>query len=77
LPKNSTSIGTAGVGSDGPSAAYQPPCSSGLGTKSYTFTVYALSAAPTFTSTVTGSVLLSAISSTTVATGSMVLTLTR
>ena len=46
LPRNSTAIGTFGVGSDGPQAAYQPPCSQGPGAKIYTFTVYALSSAP-------------------------------
>lgn len=46
LPRNSTGIGTLGVGSDGPQAAYQPPCSQGPGAKIYTFTVYALSATP-------------------------------
>ena len=46
LAKNSQGIGTPGVGSNGNSAAYQPPCSKGAGPKTYTFTVYALSAAP-------------------------------
>jgi phosphatidylethanolamine-binding protein (PEBP) family uncharacterized protein len=57
-------IGIAGVGSDGPSAGYQPPCSQGPGAKTYTFTIYALSAAPTLTvpaSQVTGPLLAAAI----------------
>jgi hypothetical protein len=47
LAKNSSGIGTLGVGSDGPQAAYQPPCSQGPGAKLYTYTQYALSASPT------------------------------
>lgn len=46
LAKDSYGVGVAGVGSDGPVAAYQAPCSQGLGAKTYTYTVYALSAAP-------------------------------
>ena len=46
LAKDSYGVGTLGVGSDGPIAAYQAPCSQGLGEKSYSFTVYALSAPP-------------------------------
>ena len=46
LAKDSYGVGTLGVGSDGPTVAYQPPCSQGLGEKAYTLTVYALSASP-------------------------------
>ena len=46
LARDSYGVGTLGVGSDGPIVAYQPPCSQGLGEKSYTFTLYALSASP-------------------------------
>ncbi|NJD09998.1 MAG: YbhB/YbcL family Raf kinase inhibitor-like protein [Gemmatimonadetes bacterium] len=46
LAENATGVGTAGVTSDGPLAAYSPPCSQGPGLKTYTFTIYALSAAP-------------------------------
>ena len=79
LTKNSTNVGTSGLGSDGPTTGYQAPCSSGPGKKDYTFTIYALSASPTFSSgtTVTGTVLTSAISSTTLASGSIVLSVTR
>jgi phosphatidylethanolamine-binding protein (PEBP) family uncharacterized protein len=77
LAKNTTGVGTAGLGSDGPNYGYQAPCSSGLGTKDYTFTMYALSATPTLSGVVTGSVLTSAISSTTLAKGSITLTYTR
>jgi phosphatidylethanolamine-binding protein (PEBP) family uncharacterized protein len=77
LSTNTTGVGTAGLGSDGPNYGYQAPCSSGLGTKSYIFTMYALSAAPSVSGVVTGSILTSAISSTTLATGSITLTYTR
>ena len=77
LATNTTGVGTAGLGSDGPDYGYQPPCSQGLGTKSYIFTMYALSAAPSVSGVVTGSVLTSAISSTTLATGSITFTVTR
>ena len=77
LATNTSGVGTAGLGSDGPTYGYQAPCSSGLGTKSYIFTMYALSAAPSVSGVVTGSVLTSAISSTTLATGSITFTVTR
>jgi len=47
VAKNSSGVGTLGVGSDGPQAAYQPPCSQGPGAKLCTFTLHALSASPT------------------------------
>jgi PKD repeat protein len=59
-----TTVGTAGVSTDGPQLRYYPPCSTGPGAKTYTFTLYALSAAPTFSvpeSQVTGPILTSAI----------------
>jgi phosphatidylethanolamine-binding protein (PEBP) family uncharacterized protein len=43
LSKNSILVGTYGAGSDGPTLAYQPPCSQGPGLKKYKFTLYALS----------------------------------
>lgn len=44
-----TQIGTPGLTSDGPLFAYSPPCSAGgSGLKTYTFTLYALSARPVF-----------------------------
>ena len=75
LVKNSRSVGTFGVGSDGPSAAYQPPCSQGPGAKIYTFTLYALSAPPRFAGggAVTGATVTSAIAPVTL--GSAVLNL--
>jgi phosphatidylethanolamine-binding protein (PEBP) family uncharacterized protein len=79
LAKDSYGVGTLGVGSDGPFVGYQPPCSQGLGAKSYTFTVYALSAAPSIaTNTVaTGASLSAAISSITLGTASLSLTYNR
>ena len=59
-----TTVGTAGVSTDGSDLRYYPPCSSGPGLKNYTFTLYALSAVPTFSvpeSQVGGQALLSAI----------------
>ena len=75
LAKSSRSVGTFGVGSDGPSAAYQPPCSQGPGAKIYTFTLYALSAPPRFAGggAVTGATVASAIAPVTL--GSAVLNL--
>jgi len=44
-----TQVGTPGLTSDGPQFSYSPPCSAaGSGLRSYTFTIYALSAAPVF-----------------------------
>jgi phosphatidylethanolamine-binding protein (PEBP) family uncharacterized protein len=65
LAKNSSGVGTAGVGSDGPTRGYQPPCSQGPGAKKYTFTLYALSASPQLPSApdqVTGAGVTQAIS---------------
>ena len=59
-----TTLGTAGLTSDGPNLAWSPPCSQGPGAKVYTFTVYALSAAPELPASprdVTGPVLTAAI----------------
>jgi hypothetical protein len=43
-----TTVGTAGLSTDGPELRYYAPCSSGPGDKVYTFTIYALSGSPTF-----------------------------
>jgi phosphatidylethanolamine-binding protein (PEBP) family uncharacterized protein len=80
LAKNSSGVGTAGVGSDGPQAAYQPPCSQGPGAKLYTFTLYALSASPSLpasASQVTGAVLTGAITNITLGSASLKLSYTR
>ena len=74
LSRNTSGVGTAGVGSDGPTASYQPPCSQGTGLKTYTFTLYALSASPTLTvaaKAVTGDALSSAIASITLASSTL------
>ena len=57
-----TTLGTAGVSTDGSELRYYPPCSTGPGEKTYTFTLYALSGTPTFSAPVTGTVLTSTIS---------------
>ena len=78
LPRNTAGIGTLGVGSDGPQAAYQPPCSQGPGSKVYTFTVYALSGPPQLsTSRPTGAVLASAVVPLTLASASLSVSYTR
>jgi PKD repeat protein len=80
LAKNSTGVGTPGVGSDGPTTAYQPPCSQGPGAKVYTFTLHALSASPVLppvANLVTGAVLTSAISTITIGSASIRLSYTR
>ena len=79
LAKDSQGVGTLGMGSNGPSLAYQPPCSKGPGPKTYTFTVYALSAAPVLPAgaAVSGPMLLSAMSSITLGTATLSLQHTR
>jgi phosphatidylethanolamine-binding protein (PEBP) family uncharacterized protein len=80
LERNSTGVGTAGLTSDGPNLAYSPPCSQGPGAKSYTFSLYALSAAPVLPPSakqVTGAVLTAAIADRTLATSRMDVTATR
>ncbi len=74
LDNNTWGVGTAGVGSDGPVAAYQPPCSQGPGAKLYTFTLYALSASPSLSaggSVVTGEALLQAMAPVTLGTATL------
>ena len=79
LARDSQGVGTPGVGSNGPNMAYQPPCSKGAGLKTYTFTVYALSAAPVLPagSAVSGAQLLSAMSTLTLGTATLSLEHTR
>ncbi len=79
LAKDSYGVGMLGVGSDGPNANYQAPCSQGLGEKAYTFTVYALSAAPTLSSStaVSGAALAAAMAPVTVGTAALTLTYNR
>ncbi len=74
LARNTSGVGTAGVGSDGPTASYQAPCSQGSGLKNYTFTLYALSATPSLSvaaKAVTGDVLGSAIAAITIGTSQL------
>jgi phosphatidylethanolamine-binding protein (PEBP) family uncharacterized protein len=58
---------------------YAPPCSKGPGQKAYTFTVYALSKAPTFAvgTAVTRDALLAAIATNTLGSSSMTVTYER
>lgn len=64
-----TSAGTFGFADDGGGLAYAAPCSQGPGLKQYTFTVYALSAAPNLSglaaNQVTGAALTSALTAVT------------
>lgn len=80
LAESTAGVGTAGLSSDGPLLQYYPPCSQGPGAKTYTFTIYALSAAPTFSvpaSQVSGPVLTSAISQVTLSSATISVTYTR
>jgi hypothetical protein len=79
IGKDSFGLGTPGVGSDGPYVGYQPPCSQGPGAKVYTFTLYALSTAPTLppSGPVSGSTLNSAIAGITLGTATLNLNYTR
>ena len=80
LKMNSTGVGTLGAADDGAGNAYAPPCSQGPGAKVYTFTLYALSAKPTFTqpaSQLTGSVVTAALQSLTLASAKLSVSYTR
>jgi phosphatidylethanolamine-binding protein (PEBP) family uncharacterized protein len=46
LPENASGLGTLGTNSVNGRTEYAPPCSKGPGAKTYTYTVYALAAAP-------------------------------
>ena len=72
LAKNTAGIGMQGMGSNGSAAGYEPPCSRGPGLKTYTFTVYALSAHPVVpASGATGGDLMRAIAGITLDSGSL------
>jgi phosphatidylethanolamine-binding protein (PEBP) family uncharacterized protein len=80
LPRDTLGLGTPGVGSDGPFVGYQPPCSQGAGAKSYTFTVYALSGAPSLAGVatpVTGSALAAALAPVTLGTATLTVSYAR
>ena len=79
LSKDSFGVGTFGVGSDGPMAAYQAPCSQGPGAKIYTLTLYALAASPSLPSSgaITGAVIRDAIAKITLGSANINLSFTR
>jgi len=80
LARNSLGIGRVGVGSDGPGNLYNAPCSQGPGAKVYTFTLYALSAAPPLSlaaGAVTGSAVASAIAPVTLGSATLSVSVTR
>ncbi len=71
---NNSGVGNFGINTVNGKQSYSPPCSQGPGDKQYTLTVYALSAAPKFSvsaSTISMDLLLDAIKTTTLATGTM------
>lgn len=75
-----TNVGSFGLTSDGPNLAYYPPCSQGPGAKTYTFTVFALSGAPTLPAqakSVTGAVLTEAMKPLTLGSASLSVSYTR
>ena len=80
LAQGSTGVGTAGVSTDGPELRYYPPCSTGPGLKTYTLTLYALAAAPSFSvaeGKVTGPILEAAIAPLTLASRQLIVSYTR
>jgi phosphatidylethanolamine-binding protein (PEBP) family uncharacterized protein len=75
-----TTVGTAGASTDGPDLRYYPPASKGPGPKTYTFTLYALSASPSLgvpAASVSGPVLESALAPLTLAKAQASVTYTR
>ena len=79
LAKNTSGVGVTGQGSDLSALVYNPPCSIGPGPRTYTLTLYALSASPTLppASSVTGDVLTSAIASMIISSTSVSMVYTR
>ncbi len=80
LPTNVTGVGTLGNNYVNSSQGYAPPCSVGPGAKTYTYTVYALSAPPEITvapAEVSRDVLLAAISDRTLASADLNVVYTR
>jgi phosphatidylethanolamine-binding protein (PEBP) family uncharacterized protein len=80
LSANTSGVGTLGAADDGAGTAYAPPCSQGPGAKTYTFTLYALSALPTLSTTVganTGAVVTAAIASLKLGAAALSVTATR
>ena len=80
LAVDTSGVGTLGNADDGAGTAYAPPCSQGPGAKTYTFTLYALSALPTLSATAsanTGAVVTAAIASLKLGSASLNVTATR
>jgi Raf kinase inhibitor-like YbhB/YbcL family protein len=80
LPKDVKGIGTLGLSSRGNHIGYTPPHSAGPGTKTYVFTLYALSAPPQFTvppSEVSREALIDAMKDITLASADLSVTYTR
>ncbi|CAN5253018.1 hypothetical protein BH10PSE19_BH10PSE19_17100 [soil metagenome] len=80
LATNTTGVGLFGINTVNGKTEYKPPCSQGLGSKTYIMTVYALSAAPVFSvaqTQVTRDLLLAAISNTTFGTSTLTVTYMR
>jgi Raf kinase inhibitor-like YbhB/YbcL family protein len=77
LAKNSRTAGSWGVNTVNGQAEYTPPCSQGPGPKTYTLTVYALSAEAKLSGTVTMEALLNAIQDKTLATAAIDVTYSR
>ena len=80
LPKNVTGIGALGNNYVHSSQGYAPPCSIGPGPKTYTYTVYALSAPPQITvapGDVNRDVLMAAMSDRTLASADLNVVYTR
>ena len=77
---NTSGVGTLGNADDGAGTAYAPPCSQGPGAKTYTFTLYALSALPVLSATASansGAVVTAAITSLKLGTAVLNVTATR
>ena len=80
LAMNTTGVGTLGSADDGAGNAYAPPCSQGPGAKIYTFTVYALAQALSFTqaaSLIKGQVVTDAVERVKLASATLSLSATR
>ena len=80
LVLNTSGVGTLGTADDGAGNAFAPPCSQGVGAFTYSFTVYALSAAPSLSTTAsqnTGPVVAAAIRTLTLGSASLNISYTR
>ena len=80
LGTNTSGVGTLGSADDGAGTAYAPPCSQGPGAKTYTFTLYALSALPTLSTNAganTGAVVTAAVASLKLGSAALSVTATR